>query len=272
MPPALAIRNTNADRQFRAKVRKLFPNSHEFEERYVDHEMAHIGQMFATGLCPVAGKEVLEFGCNVGATSIVLAYYGARVTAADVSGEYVALGRLNAERYGVAESIGFHVLGAGEPLPFADSSFDVVTCNSVLEYVSPELLPDVQRELDRVLRPGGLLLVFGTSNRMWPVESHSGRWLVNYIPRALDGIVPKPPERGVWPQKLRRGFGRGYEDVLAGWSGARRYTELKRQMGFEGWRLRVMRIAAGVFAISPWSMGLMMPYATVLLRKCRPSG
>jgi hypothetical protein len=42
-------------------------------------------------------------------------------------------------------------------------------------------------------------------------------------------------------------------------------------MGFEGWRLRAMRIVAGVFSISPWSLGLMMPYATVLLRKYRPS-
>lgn len=271
MPSSPVICDASADRQFQEKVRELFPESHKFEERYVDREMTHIGQMFATNLCPVAGKKVLEFGCNVGATSIVLAQYGAKVTGVDVSAEYVVLAGLNAKRYGLADKINLQVLRPGEPLPFADRSFDVVTCNSVLEYVRPELVPDVQRELNRVLRPGGLLLVFGTSNRLWPVESHSGRWFVNYIPRALDHLLPHSPERGVWPQTLRRGFGRGYEDELAGWAGARRYTELKRQMGLDGRRLTLMRIAAGISAISPWSLGMMMPYATVLLRKHGPS-
>ena len=74
-----------ADQQFQLAVREQFPESYEFEARYVEHEMAHIGHLFATGVCPVEGREVLEFGCNIGATSIVLAHYGAQVTAVDIS-------------------------------------------------------------------------------------------------------------------------------------------------------------------------------------------
>jgi SAM-dependent methyltransferase len=229
--------------------------------------MAHIGYVFATGLCPVAGKEVLEFGCNVGATSVVLAHYGAKVTAVDISAESLDLARLNAQRYGVADGIGFRLLKPDEPLPFTAGSFDVVTCNSVLEYVRPELLPGVQRELSRVLRPGGLLLVFGTSNRLSPVEAHSGRWFTNYIPRAFDRVLKRPLERGVSPWSLRRGFGQGYVDLLSGWSGARRYVDLKRTMGLKGWHLTALRELAPAFALSPVSIGLLLPYATVLLRK-----
>ena len=267
MPPFPVICDATADQRFRDKVRELFPRSYNFEEHYVDHELAHIGKVFSTELCPVRDKRVFEFGCNVGATAIVLAHYGATVVAVDVSPEYVELAKLNAQRYGISDGIEYCALGPGEPLPIADNSFDVVTCNSVLEYVSPELLAGVQREIDRVLRPGGLLLVFGTSNRLWPVESHSRRWFVNYIPRAFDRLLQGAPERGVWPGRLRWGFGRGYDDVLAGWKGARTYAELKRQMGASGWRLAVMRFAAAGLALSPWSLGLMMPYATVLLRK-----
>jgi ubiquinone/menaquinone biosynthesis C-methylase UbiE len=270
MPSPPIICDADADQQFHEQVLELFPKSHEFEEHYVDHEIGHVGQMFASNLCPVGGKDVLEFGCNVGATSIILAHYGANVTAVDVNAEYVALAELNARRYGLGDRIAFRVLRPGEALPFADGSFDVITCNSVLEYVTPELLPAVQRELDRVLKPRGLLLVFGTSNRIWPVERHSRRWFVNYLPRPLDRFLPRAPARGVWPQTLCRGFGRGYGDLFAGSTGARRYIELKRQMGFAGWRLALMRRAAGIFAISPWSLGLMTPYATVLLRKSAP--
>ena len=195
-----------ADQQFQLAIREQFPESHEFETRYVEHEMAHIGHLFATGVCPVEGREVLEFGCNIGATSIVLAHYGAQVTAVDISPACLEMARLNTKRYGSA-AIRFRPVHEGERLPFADGEFDVVTCNSVLEYVRPELLAGVQRELNRVLKPDGLLLVFGTSNRLSPVEMHSGEWFKNYIPRRFDQVLGRQRERGVSPWKLRRGFG-----------------------------------------------------------------
>jgi SAM-dependent methyltransferase len=267
MPPVPAICDATADQRFDESVRRLFPHSYEFESRYVEHEFARIGKLFESGLCPIRGRQVLEFGCNIGATSIVLAHGGANVTAIDVSSESVDIATLNARRYGLADQVRFQVVRPGEALPFQDGAFDVVTCNSVLEYVDPELLPQAQREIDRVLRPGGLVVVFGTSNRLWPIEAHSGRWLVNYIPRTVDRLLSRPLPRGVWPGNLRRGFGKAYDDVLAGREGAQRFIELKQQMGFSGWRLRTMRLAAAAFAISPWSIGLVMPYATLLLRK-----
>ena len=178
------ICDTAADQQFQLAVREQFPDSYAFEARYVEHEMAHIGHLFATGVCPVDGKGVLEFGCNIGATSIVLAHYGARVTAVDVSPACLKMARLNTRRYGSA-GIRFQPVDEGERLPFADGEFDVVTCNSVLEYVRPELLTGVQRELSRVLKPGGLLLVFGTSNRLSPVEMHSRRMVQQLHPKAI---------------------------------------------------------------------------------------
>lgn len=257
------ICNTTADQQFQSAVRKQFPESYEFEARYVDHEMTHIGRLFATGVCPVQGKEVLEFGCNIGATSIVLAHYGARVTAIDVNPDYLAVARLNTRRYGSA-GIQFHLLHEGQPLPFPDRSFDVVTCNSVLEYVHPDLLAGVQRELDRVLRPGGLLLIFGTSNRLLPIEAHSSEWFNNYIPKSLDRLSGRPRERGVWPWRLRHGFGPGYENLFSGRAGTQRFLELKRSMTGNGWKLRLL---GALGALSPISLPLLLPYATVLLRK-----
>jgi SAM-dependent methyltransferase len=266
-PPSPVISDPEADRRFQQELREHYKQSFEFELRYVDHEMAHIGLLFATELCPVAGREVLEFGCNVGATAIVLAHYGAHVTAADISPDYLNLAAWNAQRYSVADRIIFQLLHSGEPLPFPTDSFDVVTCNSVLEYVRPDLLPSVQRELSRVLKPGGLLLVFSTSNRLYPVEVHSGKWFTNYTPRALDRLLRRPLERGVSPWKLPRGFGPGYDDLLSGSAGARRYIEFKRMLGLKGWRLAALRILSAASALSPVSIPLLLPHATVLLRK-----
>jgi len=51
----------------------------------------------------------------------------------------------------------------------------------------------------------------GTSNRLWPREPHSGRWLTNYVPRAFDSMLFRSrtgPQRGLWPWEILRGFGR----------------------------------------------------------------
>lgn len=263
-PPTVS--DTAADRQFQRAIRAQYPESYEFEARYVEHELSHIGQMFAASLCPVEGMQVLEFGCNIGATSIVLAHYGARVTAVDINPACLETSRLNARRYGIT-AIRFELAHEGLPLPFADKTFQMVTCNSVLEYVRPELLAGVQRELGRVLKPGGLMLVFGTSNRLWPVEAHSGELFNNYIPRRFDELSGRQRERGVWPWKLRCGFGPRYDNVFSGWAGAQRYIQVKRMMGLTGPKLKLLSAVGQFAAISPISLPLLMPFATVLLRK-----
>ena len=74
-------------------------------------------------------------------------------------------------------------------MPFPKHHFHLIVCNSVLEYVQPGSLSAVQNELVRLLGPGGLVLVLSTSNRLWPKEVHSGKWLSNYVPKCLDCLL-----------------------------------------------------------------------------------
>src|SRR5258705_9252775 len=115
---------------------------------------------------------------------------------------------LNGERYG-ARNITFRHVTDSTKLPFRDGEFDVAVCYSVLEYVPHDILDGVMREIYRTVRSGGVIFVAGTSNRLWPREIHSGRWFINYVPRAFDGMLFRshPPSRGLWPWEIRRGFG-----------------------------------------------------------------
>ncbi len=75
------------------------------------------------------------------------------------------------------------VFGSGEALPFARSSFDVVTANMVVEH-----LPDPERvfgEVRRVLRPGGRL-VFHTPNKRYYMI-----WLASKAPESLKQRVAR---------------------------------------------------------------------------------
>jgi 2-polyprenyl-3-methyl-5-hydroxy-6-metoxy-1,4-benzoquinol methylase len=91
---------------------------------------------------------LLDAGCGSGRTLDELARYG-RVSGIDLSPEAVHAAR----RRGHDD---VHV-AAVEDLPFADETFDVVTCLDVVEHTPDDRA--TLAELRRVTRPGGLLLV-----------------------------------------------------------------------------------------------------------------
>lgn len=105
------------------------------------------------------GLRALDVGCGGGLLAEEFARLGSQVTGIDPSAPSIATARAHADQSGLA--IAYQV-GAGEQLPFADASFDLVYCCDVLEHVSD--LNRVIAETARVLAPGGVYC-FDTINR-----------------------------------------------------------------------------------------------------------
>ena len=153
--PAPKICNSEAREQFRAAARRLaLDPDNLWVGGYVDYEWHHSRHVLETAGVTVPGAKALEFGCNFGATSIMLAALGACVTGVDVNADYLELARLNIACYGLEQRVAVLHVPDATRLPFDDGHFDLITCNSVLEYVPHAILGSVQRELDRVLKPG----------------------------------------------------------------------------------------------------------------------
>ncbi|MFW6192808.1 MAG: class I SAM-dependent methyltransferase [Gemmatimonadota bacterium] len=101
------------------------------------------------------GREVLDAGCGTGEYALWFASEGARVTGIDLSGRSLEEARSYAEKSGL-ENVTFEersVLDTG----FEADRFDLVYCTGVLHHTPAPF--GGFRELCRVLRPGGKLLV-----------------------------------------------------------------------------------------------------------------
>lgn len=133
-------------------------------------------------------KRILDVGSGAGQIAKHLLRYAdhdASVTCFDLSLEMLrrARGRLKS-------SVPRHVVADVSRLPFADGSFDTVTCGYVLEHL-PDPRPGLN-ELSRVLVPGGRMLLFATedsvsgafTSRIWLCRTFNRRELRNMCEEA----------------------------------------------------------------------------------------
>lgn len=105
------------------------------------------------------GEAVLDVGCGTGTLAIAAARKvgpSGEVHGIDPSPEMVGRARRKARRAGAA--ITFEV-GVAQALPYPDARFDAVLSTFVLHQLPHEALRDAIREVRRVLRPGGRVLL-----------------------------------------------------------------------------------------------------------------
>ena len=109
-----------------------------------------------------AEKELLEVGCGLANDLSRFAKGGAEVTGIDLSPRAIELSQINFAQRGLN---GHFMVMNGEAMTFADCSFDVVYCHTVLHFTpSPAAMIS---EIHRVLRPGGTAILMTLNRRSW---------------------------------------------------------------------------------------------------------
>jgi 2-polyprenyl-3-methyl-5-hydroxy-6-metoxy-1,4-benzoquinol methylase len=101
----------------------------------------------------VAGKEVLEVGCNWGYGSHLLAQQARHIVGLDVNREFVNYGAARFAR----NNLRLLVHDVNHPFPLSDESFDVVFSSELIEHIANYV--GCIREMQRVLRPDGTLIL-----------------------------------------------------------------------------------------------------------------
>ncbi len=157
----------------------------------------------------LVGRDVLEVGCGIGTLLADMVAAGYACAAIDRSPQMVAATRARLRRGGLLARTPV-LNGSVQALPFADASFDSVVSALPTEYISD---PATLREIGRVLRPGGRLIIvlnaslLPTSLLLWPLvalqELVYGRGASQvtgcaiasaangYVPLAAGGLEPR---------------------------------------------------------------------------------
>jgi ubiquinone/menaquinone biosynthesis C-methylase UbiE len=149
----------------------------------------------------VSGARVLDVGCGDAGVIIAFAESGARGAGLELDQKSLARGQLRAQEHGVDLLLAAAV---AEALPFPDASLDLVILDNVLEHVTDR--PGTLAEINRVLRPGGLLYQVTPK----PFSLYS---LWNDPHYDLAGLVLLPRKLQIFYFEKIRGGGVGTYDV-----------------------------------------------------------
>jgi SAM-dependent methyltransferase len=123
---------------------------------------------------------ILDVGCGTGANLLMLSKHG------DAEGVDVSEDALEFCRERGLDKVR---LGAAEQLPYEENTFDLVTAFDVVEHIDDDLAG--LREMQRVLRPGGRVLLFvPTFMFLWglqdDVSNHRRRYRLPQLRRVLE--------------------------------------------------------------------------------------
>ena len=125
------------------------------------------------------GVRVLDVGCGPGRFAVDLALRDACLTLADISQTQLDMARVQLETAGLLERVqAFHCLDVVDMHELKDESFEVVVCYGAVLSYTYDRYETALKELERVLLPGGTLLIsvdslFGTLRLVGPLDGHT---------------------------------------------------------------------------------------------------
>ena len=128
------------------------------------------------------GCKILEIGCGTGSSTVALAEQGAIVTGIDIDKDALLVAEKRCDLYNVPSSF---ILGNAMELPsnLKDTEFNLVIFWACMEHMTYEERIISLKKYWKLLKPGNLLAIINTPNRLWYYDKHTSQLpFFNWLP------------------------------------------------------------------------------------------
>jgi SAM-dependent methyltransferase len=138
---------------YRGQIEQTIAFAGQGLDFYTRVKAQYLRDLVAAVLPDVAQPRLLDIGCGHGYIHPDLIAAGFSITGVEVAEEVLPLARQ------ANPDVEYQTYD-GQRLPFPDASFDVATAICVMHHVPPSQWPAFAQEMRRVLKPGGIAVVF----------------------------------------------------------------------------------------------------------------
>ncbi len=143
-------------------------------------------------------KKILDYGCGCGTSTLVLnrIFPKSRITGTDIIKSFLSVAELRKTYYAV-QNCDF-ILTSKNSLPSNLGKYDFIILSAVYEHLLPLERQSLLSQMWKILNPMGLIFIFDTPNRFFPLEMHTtGLPLLNYLPDHITEILARR-----WSKKI----------------------------------------------------------------------
>jgi ubiquinone/menaquinone biosynthesis C-methylase UbiE len=178
----------------------LYAHRYDGVKSYLrEYEQLYLAEPLMEAIAPYTAPLVLDVATGTGRLPLALARhpdFSGHTIGVDLSRRMLRFAARNIYPYNERATF---IWCPAEKLPFSDNTFDVVTCLEALEFMSNP--PAVLKELLRVLRPGGLLLISQRINtKLMPGKT----WTSEQIQQVLKESGVAEAKAQIWQVDYRK--------------------------------------------------------------------
>ncbi|HYE61669.1 MAG TPA: methyltransferase domain-containing protein [Phycisphaerales bacterium] len=188
---------------------------------------------------PLKGKHVLEVGCGTGSSTSGIAHSAAHVHGYDIDAEGLEGAKARARALNQT-NITFHLTSPTGLLTTITNnhlagSLDVTLLYAVLEHQHVQERIDTLQTCWNLLRPGGLLVVVETPNRLTYFDGHTAMLpFYHMLPAELAIMYAPRSPRAAFPQSIAEAAAKSHDEALerlARWGRGVSYHEFELALG-----------------------------------------
>ncbi|MFZ5617595.1 MAG: methyltransferase domain-containing protein [Pseudomonadota bacterium] len=164
---------------------------------------------------PLKDKRVVEVGCGTGSSTAAFAKFVDHVGAYEISPDSVEGAKLRLEAHGLAHKTDINLVKADEIWAriAADSKYkppDILLLFAVLEHQTLDERLETLAEAQRVVKPGGIIIICETPNRLVYFDNHTSRLpFFQMLPIELQAKVAAHSPRSDFRESMLRALENG---------------------------------------------------------------